>query len=90
EVEKLLRKVPVKKGDVFFIHAGLVHAIGKGVVVAEIQESSDITYRIFDYNRKDDNGNERELHTQQAIDVIDFTTSEKAKIQYEPKINESY
>ncbi len=89
EVEQLLRKVPVKKGDVFFIHAGLVHAIGKGVLIAEIQESSDITYRIFDYNRKDDNGNERELHTQQAIDVIDFTTSEKAKIQYEPKANES-
>jgi len=75
KVEDLLQHVPVKKGDVFFIPAGLVHAIGKGVVVAEIQQSSDITYRIYDFKRVDEQGNERELHTEQALDVIDFTAS---------------
>ena len=79
-VEDLLQKVPVKKGDVFFIPAGRVHAIGEGVVVAEIQQSSDITYRIYDYKRKDDNGNERELHTEQALDVINFEASKHPKL----------
>lgn len=88
KVESLLQKVPVQKGDVFFIPAGLVHAIGKGVVVAEIQESSDITYRIFDYNRKDDNGNERELHTDLALDVINFKASKNPKTEYVPKLND--
>lgn len=88
EVENLLQKVPVKKGDVFFIPAGLVHAIGKGVVVAEIQQSSDITYRIYDYKRKDANGNERELHVAQALDVINFAASREPKTAYEPKLNE--
>ena len=88
EVENLLQKVPVEAGDVFFIPAGLVHAIGKGVVIAEIQETSDITYRIFDFNRKDDKGNERELHTEQALDVIDFKANKKPKSEYETKLNE--
>lgn len=83
KVEELLQHVPVKKGDVFFIPAGLVHAIGKGVVVAEIQQSSDITYRIYDYKRVDDNGNERELHTDQALDVINFDASENPKTAYQ-------
>ena len=72
EIESLFQSVPVSKGDVFFIPAGLVHAIGKGVVVAEIQQNSDITYRIYDYNRTDDNGNERELHTNEAFDFVNF------------------
>jgi len=59
-------------GDVFYLPAGRVHAIGAGNLLAEIQESSDITYRIFDYNRKDANGNTRELHTEQAKDAIDY------------------
>lgn len=88
KVEDLLQKVPVKKGDVFFIPAGLVHAIGKGVVVAEIQQSSDITYRIYDYKRVDDNGNERELHTEQALDVINFEAALKPKTEYTPLKNE--
>lgn len=88
KVEDLLQKVPVKKGDVFFIPAGLVHAIGKGVVVAEIQQSSDITYRIYDYKRTDDQGNERELHTEQALDVINFGASKQPKTNYEPLLNE--
>ena len=88
EVETLLQKVPVQAGDVFFIPAGLVHAIGKGVVVAEIQQSSDVTYRIYDYKRVDDNGNERELHTDQALDVINFDASENPKTAYTITPNE--
>ena len=88
EVETLLQKVPVTKGDVFFIPAGLVHAIGKGVVVAEIQQSSDITYRIYDYKRVDDNGNERELHTEQALDVINFSAAKNPKTPYNVQLNE--
>jgi len=88
KVEDLLQKVKVQKGDVFFIPAGLVHAIGKGVVVAEIQQSSDITYRIYDYKRTDDNGNERELHTEQALDVINFNASVQPKTVYNASVNE--
>jgi len=88
KVEDLLQKVPVTKGDVFFIPAGRVHAIGKGVVVAEIQQSSDITYRIYDYKRKDDQGNERELHTEQALDVINFEASKNPKTDYKVQLNE--
>lgn len=88
EVERLLQHVPVQRGDVFFIPAGLVHAIGRGVVVAEIQESSDITYRIYDYKRKDADGHERELHVAQALDVINFAASRQPKTPYEPKLNE--
>jgi mannose-6-phosphate isomerase len=88
KVEDLLHKVQVTKGDVFFIPAGRVHAIGKGVVVAEIQQSSDITYRIYDYKRKDENGNERELHTDQALDVINFEASKQPKTIYKPLLNE--
>ncbi len=69
-------------GDVFFIPAGRVHAIGKGCLVAEIQQTSDVTYRIFDYNRKDDKGNERELHTDLALDAIDFSYSNEYKTKY--------
>jgi mannose-6-phosphate isomerase len=87
-VEDLLQKVKVQAGDVFFIPAGLVHAIGKGVVVAEIQESSDITYRIYDYKRTDDQGNERELHTDQALDVIQFEALRNPKTHYHTELNE--
>lgn len=89
KLEDLLQKVKVKKGDVFFIPAGLVHAIGKGVVVAEIQQSSDITYRIYDFKRTDDKGVERELHTEQALDVISFEASKDPKTKYETKNNEA-
>lgn len=87
-VEELLHKVPVKKGDVFFIPAGLVHAIGKDVLIAEIQQTSDLTYRIYDYNRTDDKGNERELHTQQALDVIQFSASKDPYVHYSTVKNE--
>lgn len=88
KVEELLQHVKVQKGDVFFIPAGLVHAIGKGVVVAEIQQSSDITYRIYDFKRVDDQGNERELHTEQALDVINFAASLHPKTDYKARVNE--
>ncbi|HKJ41371.1 MAG TPA: hypothetical protein VKA27_04720, partial [Sunxiuqinia sp.] len=72
----------------FFMPAGRVHAIGKGVVVAEIQQTSDVTYRIYDYDRKDANGNGRELHTDLALEAIDFTVPESYKTIYTPKHNE--
>lgn len=65
----LLNRVPVKKGDVFFIEPGTVHAIGAGIVIAEIQQSSDVTYRVFDYGRRDKTGNLRPLHIKQACEV---------------------
>ncbi|MBR4995305.1 MAG: class I mannose-6-phosphate isomerase [Alistipes sp.] len=71
---ELLRKVEVKAGDTFFIPAGTIHALGKGVVVSEIQQTSDVTYRVYDWDRTDENGNSRELHTALAIDAIDFTS----------------
>lgn len=69
---ELLNKVPVKKGDVFFIDAGTVHAIGKGILIAEIQQSSNVTYRIYDYQRKDAQGKERALYVEQALAVTNF------------------
>ena len=64
-------------GDIFFLPAGRVHSIGAGNLLAEIQESSDITYRIYDYDRRDAHGNPRELHTEQAKDAIDYTFHEE-------------
>ena len=74
-VETLLRKVDVKPGDVCFIPAGCVHAIGAGIMLYEIQQSSDVTYRFYDWDRVDKNGNRRELHIDKALDVtdLDFT-----------------
>jgi len=77
----------VRKGDVFYIPAGKVHAIGKGNVILEIQQTSDVTYRIYDYNRTDDKGNPRELHTELALDAINFEYSENDKTIYESKKN---
>lgn len=79
-----LNKYEVRSGDTFFIPAGQVHAIGAGCFVAEIQQSSDITYRIYDYNRKDKEGNLRELHTELAHMVIDFTPCVDNKVKYTP------
>lgn len=78
-IEKYLQKVPVKKGDVFFIPAGQVHAIGAGALIAEIQESSNLTYRIYDYNRVDKNGNLRELHVEKALDVAHLKGSNEPR-----------
>lgn len=69
---EILNKVPVKKGDTIFVPAGTVHAIGAGILICEIQQSSDCTYRLYDYGRKDKFGNLRELHINKALDVIDY------------------
>ena len=71
-VEGLLRRVQVKAGETYYIPAGMVHAIGAGIVLYEIQQSSDVTYRFYDWERTDKNGNKRELHIQKAIDVTDL------------------
>ena len=68
----ILNDIPVSKGDIYHIPTGIIHALGAGIIVAEIQQRSDITYRIFDYDRVDKNGCKRELHTELAIDVIDY------------------
>lgn len=75
---EVLNEVPVKKGDVFFIEAGTIHAIKEGIVILEIQQSSNATYRIYDYNRKDAHGNLRELHIEKALDVTKLTPSNEA------------
>jgi len=69
---EVLNKVPVERGDVFYILPGLIHAIGSGIVIAEIQQNSDTTFRIYDYLRRDAHGNERPLHLQRAKTVIDY------------------
>lgn len=79
-----LQRHEVKSGDVFFLPAGRVHAIGAGCFIAEIQQTSNITYRIYDYNRKDKNGNPRELHTELAKDAIDYNVYADYKLNYIP------
>lgn len=79
---EILNVEKVKKGDCFFIPAGTVHAIEKGCFIAEIQQTSDITYRIYDYDRRDKNGNTRELHTELATDVIHFGSQKEHSIPY--------
>lgn len=78
-VEKYLQKVKVHKDDVFFIESGTVHAIGAGALIAEIQENSNLTYRMFDYNRRDKNGNLRELHVDKALDVVNLKKSSEPR-----------
>ena len=79
----VLNAVPVHKGDCFFIPSGTLHAIRKGIVVAEIQQNSNVTYRIYDFNRKDADGNTRELHTELAKGAIDYTVLPDYRTKYE-------
>ena len=83
----MLNTIQIKKNDSFFIEGGTVHAIGKGSLIAEIQQTSHITYRLFDWNRKDSFGNHRELHTELALDAIDFTKKTNGKVEYSLDIN---
>lgn len=71
-IEKYLQYVPIRKDDVFFVEPGRVHAIGAGALIAEIQENSNLTYRLYDYGRLDKNGEPRALHIEKAFDVINF------------------
>lgn len=80
----VLRRSPINKGDVFFIPAGRVHAIGAGAFLAEIQQTSNVTYRIYDYHRKGADGKERELHTDEAYAAIDFSDTSGHAVVYEP------
>ncbi|MBE9487633.1 MAG: class I mannose-6-phosphate isomerase [Bacteroidetes bacterium] len=88
KVEEILNKVEVKKGDAFNVPAGVVHAIGAGILLVEVQQPSDLTYRIFDWNRKDSKDKFRELHTQLAVDAIDYGYNFDKSIRVESKINE--
>ena len=79
-VEVLLNTVPSKKGDVFFVEAGTIHAIGKGNVIAEIQQNSNVTYRLYDYGRRGKDGKLRELHVEKGVKASNLKTSESKKI----------
>jgi len=85
----ILNKEDVKAGDVFFLPAGRVHTIGKGLLIAEIQQTSDITYRIYDFDRLDDKGNKRELHVEEALGAIDYKHYSEYKTKYQPKKDET-
>jgi len=87
KLEEILNYEEVKSGDVFFMPSGRVHAIGKGIVLAEIQQTSDVTYRIYDFNRLDDNGNFRELHTDLAVDAIDYLFEKNYRTEYKSEYN---
>ncbi|MCG8319343.1 MAG: class I mannose-6-phosphate isomerase [Cytophagales bacterium] len=78
----ILNREKVKAGDVFFIPAGRVHTIGKGLLLAEIQQTSDITYRIYDFDRVDSNGQKRELHVEEALDAIDYSFYDHYRVPY--------
>lgn len=84
----ILKEVPVKKGDVFFLETGTIHAIGAGIVIAEIQQTSDITYRVYDWDRVDAEGKSRELHIELALDAINYNTTETKK-EYSQEANVS-
>ncbi|MBT8266727.1 MAG: class I mannose-6-phosphate isomerase [Bacteroidia bacterium] len=77
----------VSEGDTYFIEVGRVHAIGAGVLLAEIQQTSDITYRVYDWDRVDDQGNSRDLHKDLALDAIDFNMADDFRVDYNKQIN---
>lgn len=79
QLEKYLQKVPVKKDDVFYIKAGTIHAIGAGALIAEIQENSNLTYRLYDYDRVDKNGKKRALHVEKALEVAELSGTPEPK-----------
>ena len=80
EVEKYLRRVKVKAGETYYIPSGMVHAIGQGIMLYEIQQSSDVTYRFYDWERTDKQGNKRQLHLEKALDVTDLSLCPDAVI----------
>src|SRR6201996_5554497 len=85
----ILNREDVTEGDVFFLPAGRVHTIGKGLLIAEIQQTSDITYRIYDFDRVDDKGNKRELHVDEALAAIDYKHYPEYKTKYQEEKNEA-
>lgn len=85
---EILNQVEAKKGDVFFLETGTIHAIGGGIVIAEIQQTSDITYRVYDWDRVDANGQSRELHVEQALDAMNYNVTDTQK-EYSREANKS-
>ena len=83
-----ISRYDVKEGDCFFLPAGRIHAIGTGCFLAEIQQTSDVTYRIYDFKRKDKNGNYRELHTKQAAECINYNVESNYRTEYTPEKNQ--
>jgi mannose-6-phosphate isomerase len=86
-LKEILNFEKVKAGDVFFTPSGRVHAVGAGILLAEIQQTSDITYRIYDWDRVDEKGNPREMHTELALDAIDFKFYGKYRTDYKEEMN---
>lgn len=80
-LDKYLQKIKVRKGDTYLVKAGTVHGIGAGMLVAEIQENSNITYRVYDYNRVDNNGCKRELHFDKAVQVMNMEVASEVKLK---------
>lgn len=87
-IVSILDEIPVQQGDVFFLETGTIHAIGGGTVIAEIQQTSDITYRVYDFDRKDANGNTRELHNDLALEAINYNKISAQK-SYDNQVNKS-
>ncbi|WP_062055053.1 type I phosphomannose isomerase catalytic subunit [Aquimarina longa] len=87
KITELLNFENISKGDSYFIKAGRIHAIGGGALIAEIQQTSDITYRVYDWDRKDSNGIGRELHTDLALDALDYNADPSFKLEYDQDKN---
>lgn len=88
-LKEILNFEKVEKGDIFYMPAGRVHALGPGILLAEIQQTSDTTYRIYDWDRKDDKGNSRALHTEEALEAIDYNVYDEYKTRYARVKNET-
>lgn len=86
-IKQIMNYEKVKKGDVFFMPSGRVHALGPGLLIFEIQQTSDLTYRIYDFDRVDDKGNPRQLHTDLALDALDFAYHHSVRTDYTPEFN---
>jgi mannose-6-phosphate isomerase len=89
KLTEILNREKAHKGDVFYIPAGRVHALGPGILLAEIQQTSDVTYRIYDWGRVDENGKSRELHQDQALEAINFTVPDSYRTNYRNVLNQT-
>ncbi len=89
-LEEVLMRVPVKKGESYYIKAGTIHSIGAGIVICEIQQNSNITYRLYDYDRTDSEGNRRELHIEKGCDVADLSPVDMSVNEHAPQDHEGY
>ena len=89
KLKEIMNYEKAQKGDVYFMPAGRVHALGPGLLLFEIQQTSDLTYRIYDFDRVDDSGKPRQLHTEQALDALDFTKHDSYRTNYQPEFNKT-